>query len=528
MANTITTSGRLIRNTCFNVLILMSNAVVAFLLIRFLLGRLGEARYGVWILIGSVFRYRLILGMGLNSAINRRIPMYLAKDDQESIQKVISTAVLFFSIGAMVLVVLSLVLHVKIGDWFAIEPQFVGAASVLVLIVGLSFAASMPLQVPTAVLSGLQRYDITSAVTFVVLALKTTLLVVLLLHGYGLLTLGFIYGLGEVVARGVQGLFVRRLLPNVSISWRSVDRTLLKEMLFYGMNTFLYATGAIIMGRASETIIGIFLGTAEVAQFYAAAAGALLLSEFVQAFTAAIKPAVSDLDTRDDHLRVRQIAFLTQKYSLLIIIPAGCFFMVMGKEFLTVWVGSKFEDPAIIPSLATVLAILTAGYCILLSQHSNFLVLAGRGEHRVFGLLTALQAILCIFGVIFTIAVLGWGLRGAAWSNFVPMALVAGLILPSYFNRKMSIRAWESIVHVWWPALLGTLPAVVLIVLWKYLSPPDSWLGLLAVICGVGATTLLASWRLSLKSAERRHLLSALRQGRGRPDGPTNGAPLIQ
>jgi O-antigen/teichoic acid export membrane protein len=510
MAKTITTPGRLIRNTFFNVLMLMSNAVVAFLMIRFFLGRLGEARYGIWILIGSIFRYRLILGMGLNSAINRRIPMYLAKDDEQGIQKVISTALLFFSIIALVLVLLTVLLSVKIGDWFAIEPNLVAVASLLTLIVGLSFAASTPLQLTTAVLSGLQRYEIISIVTLVILSVRTALLVVLLLHGYGLLTLGLVYGISEVVARGAQFVFMRRLLPRVSVSWQSVDRTLLKEMLFYGVNTFLYATGALIIYRASETIIGIFLGTAEVAQFSVAAAGVVLLWQFLQAFTAAIKPAVSDLDTRDDQLRVKQIAFLTQKYSLLVIIPAGLFLVVMGREFLTVWVGAKFDDPAVIPSLATVLAVLAAGYCLILAQHSNFLVLAGRGEHKVFGLLTAVEAVLCVSCAIFSVTVLGWGLQGIAWSNFVPMALVAGIILPVYFNRKMDIRGWDTIAHVWRPALFGTFPSVTLISVWKHLSSPDSWLELFAVVAAAGGTTIVFSWFVSMETIERRRILSVL------------------
>ncbi len=520
MAKTITTSKRLIRNTFFNVTMLMTNAVVAFLLIRFFLGRLGEARYGVWVLIGSIFRYRMILGMGLSSAINRRIPMYLARDDEEGIQKVVSTALLFFSIIATVLVALTIVLSLKIGDWFKIEPNLVGVASVLTLIVGVSLAASTPLQLTTAVLSGLQRYEVTSIVTLIVLTGKTLLLVVLLLRGYGLLTLGIVYGLSEIVARGLQYFFMRRLLPRVSLSWRSVDRGLLKEMLFYGMNTFLYATGALIIYRASETIIGIFLGTAQVAQFSVAAAGVLLLSEFLQAFTAAIKPAVSDLDTRDDHVRVRQIAFLTQKYSLLVIIPAGCFLVAMGREFLMVWVADKFEDPAIVNSLAVVLAILAVGYCIMLSQHSNFLVLAGRGEHRIFGILTAVEAVLCVSGAIFAVAVLGWGLRGIAWSNLVPMVLVAGLILPTYVNRKMGISAWDSLRHVWWPALRGALPGAVLIIAWKYVSPPDSWLELLAVIAATGITSAAAGWLLSMEGDERKRVAAVLTRGRPAPVVP--------
>jgi O-antigen/teichoic acid export membrane protein len=512
MAKQATTSKRLVHNTLYNVAMLMANAVIAFLLIRFFLGRLGEARYGVWVLIGSVFRYRMVLGMGLNSAINRRIPMYLAKDDEQGVQSVISTALLFFSIIAVVLVLLSVLLYFKIGDWFAIEPDLVPVARRLVLIVGLGFAASTPLQLTTAVLSGLQRFDIISLVTLVVMTVRTMLLVLLLVRGYGLLTLGYVYGISEIVARAVQYSYARRLLPAISLAWKSVNRVLLKEMLFYGMNTFLYATGALIVYRASETIIGIFLGTTEVAQFSVAAAGVLLLSQFVQAFTAAVKPAVTDLDARDDQVKVRQIAFLTQKYSLLLLVPAAMFLAVMGREFLTVWVGAKF-DPALIGYLATVLAILTAGHGLMLAQHSNFLVLAGRGEHKVFGVLTAVEAVLCIVGAVFSIKVAGWGLAGIAWSNFVPMALVAGVVLPVYFNRKMGISTRDSITHVWWPALLGSVPGVAVVIAWKHLAPPDSWLELFGVILATGAATCVFGWFLSLQDAERRMFLHVVGRG---------------
>ncbi len=514
MAKTVTTPRALVRNTVFNLLMLMSNAVVAFLLVPFFVGQLGKPAYGVWVLIGSVFRYRILLGMGLNSAINRRIPMYLAKDDEDGIRRTVSTALFFFTIVALVLAVLTLILAVKVGDWFEIPPDLIRTTSVLVLVVGLGFAASTPLQLTTAVLSGLQRYDMVSIVTMIVLVVRTALTVVLLFRGFGLVTLGIIYSVSEIVARGLQHILARRLLPVGYVSWRNVDRGLLREMLFYGMNTFLYAMGALIIYRASETIIGIFLGTEEIAIFSTAAAGVLLLSEFLQAFTVAIKPAVSDLDARDDHTRVKLIAFLTQKYSLLVLIPAAAFLIVMGREFLTIWVGRRFQEPGLIPSMAKILSILTVGYFFIMSQHSNFLVLAGRGEHRVFGLMTAVEAVLCVCTAVFTVAVLEWGLTGIAWSNLVPMALVAGVIIPIYFNRKMKIPAKESLTQVWLPAALSTLPSILLIVVWESLMPPSTWLALFAVVAAAGTVTVVSAWFFGMGASERQRLLSVVRRVR--------------
>ena len=492
----------------------MSNAVIGFFLIRFFLGRLGEARYGVWVLIGSIFRYRGILSMGLNSAINRHIPVCLAREDREGVAKVISTSLFFFSALAILGVLISVLLSVKVGDWFAVEPELVRTAGQLVLVTGLCFAASSPLQLTSAVLSGLQRYDISGIITLAILTARTVLVVVLLLRGCGLVTMGLVFGVGEIVTRLVQYAFVRRLLPDVTFSVGSIDLALLKEMLFYGMNTFMYGMGALVIYKASDLIIGIFLGTAEVSQFAVATAGVLLLSQFLQAFTAAIKPAVSDLDARDEQSRVQEIALLTQKYSLLVIIPAGVFLVMLGREFLTVWVGAKFQDPSVVVSLAGVLTILTAGHCLRLTQHSNFLVLVGRGEHKVFGVLTAITALVCVCGSVFAVKFLGWGLTGIAWCNAMPIGLVSGLVLPFYFNRKMHIALRQSLRHVWWPALAGSTPAVVLMTAWKLLLPPDSWLELTAVLVATVATMGLGGWFLSLEGIERQRLLAVVRRRR--------------
>ena len=290
-------------------------------------------------------------------------------------------------------------------------------AGILVLVVGFCAAFAMPLQLSTAILSGIQRYDIINLVMLAILALRTILVVVLLLQGYGLLTAGLIFGLSEIVMRIIHSIFVKRLLPTASLSLGKIDLQLFKEMLAYGINTFMYAMGVIIIYHASILIIGIFLGTAQVSQFAIATAGVFLLSQLLQAFTAAIKPAVSDFDARNDAVAVKEIAFLTQKYSLLLIIPGGCFLIAMGREFLHIWVSDQFKDSTVIDEMAVILTILTVGHCLRLAQHSNFLVLVGRGQHKIFGILTALMALFCVLASILSVKVFNWGLLGIAWSN---------------------------------------------------------------------------------------------------------------
>ena len=504
----VTTPKRLVYNTFFNIVTLVSNAVVGFFLIRFFLGRLGEDRFGVWLLIGgSIFRYAPLLNMGLNSSINWYIPTYLVGKNEQGIQRVISTSFFAFSILAVILAAVSIAIYYNVGSWFAISADLVPAAESLVLVVGFCFALAMPLQLSTATLSGMQRYDIINLALILALLLRTTILVVMLSYGYGLLTMGLAFGLGEITVRILHFYYAKKLLPQMSLSFAHIDFGLLRRMLAYGINTFLYTMGAVVIYHASNIVIGIFIGSAEISQFATAGAGVLLLSQLLYAFTAAIKPAVSDLDAREDLSTVKELAFLTQKYSLLLIIPGGCFLIAMGREFLQIWVGGIFRDPAVINTMGTILSILVVGHCIRLAQHSNFLVLVGRGRHKIFGILTALTALLCITGSVISIKVFDWGLVGIAWSNFLPMVLITGVIIPIYFNWKMQISMKETFRNVWKPALLGSLPVVIMISVWEYLAPPDSWFEIVGVVVAAAILTVLCGWFLSLKDIERKRFI---------------------
>jgi O-antigen/teichoic acid export membrane protein len=506
----ITTSKRLIHNTIFNVVTLVSGAITTFFLIRFFLAQLGESRYGVWVLIGSIFQYRRLLDMGMNSSIDRYIPVNLARRDKDGVQRVISTSLFFFTALAVVLGLMTLLLYDNIGAWFTIADNMVGTAGVLVLIVGSSFVLSMPLQVSSALLCGLQRYDILNLTELLMLLLRTFLVIILLAQGFGLLTMGLVYGASEVLVKAAQFVYARKLLPDASFSIRSIDFKLLKEMLVYGINTCLYRTGGLLILKATDLVIAVYIGTAEVSQFAVAIAGILLLTQLLRAFATAIKPAVSDLDARDEHSRVREISFLMQKYSLLMIIPAGWFLIVMGREFLQIWVGEKFQDPGIVNSLGVVLAVLAVGHCLRLSQYSNFLVLVGKGDHRLFGIVSIVTGLLCISSSVVTVKVFDLGLLGIAWSNCVPMALISGIVLPIYFNKKMKISMRESFVKIWWPAFLGCTPTIIVISIWKYFNSPGSWTSIAAVVVFSMILTCISAWCLSLTSRERERFIKTL------------------
>jgi O-antigen/teichoic acid export membrane protein len=294
------------------------------------------------------------------------------------------------------------------------------------------------------------------------------------------------------------------LLPGAGLCFQGADWQLFKAMVAFGVNSFLYATGALVINKASDIIIGTCLSTGAVTEYAVTMGGLLVMAEIMQSFTAAVKPAASDLDARGDIARLQEVALTTQKYSLLILIPATAFFVLLGREFLLVWMGQHFAG------LSAVLAVLAVGHFARLSQYSNFLVLIGKGEHKIFGVMMMATALICVAMALVSVKVLHAGLMGIAWANSIPLIIVNGVFLSLYFCRRMGIPVHHMLRVVWRPAILGCAPTVGMMVAWKHMMVTTTWLHIGTVVVSSVALTGLGSWFLSLTSLERKRFLAML------------------
>ena len=495
-----------VTNVLWNAAASLFGSVIAFLLVPFLLGRLGDAVYGVWALVGSVFAYAVVFQLGLVSAVNRYIPVRLASGDVPGLRAVVSTCSVFLCGVGVVVLALTLGLHQWLTQIFQIPPALAADARLCVLVVGGGAALTTVTSAASAILSGYQRYDLMAGSRIAVTLARTAVLVFLVLQGFGLVTVALVYGLSELLVNAIYLAFSLRLLPSQPFSLRAVDGALLREMLAYGFNTFNYILGALLLLKVGEVLIGIYRSAEDVAHYAIVTASVLTLTTVIEAFCAAIKPAASDLDASDDHVRLRELTLLSQKYSLFMILPSAAFLLVMGREFLLIW---THKD---IPLLPTILAIVVAGHAFRLSQHSSFFVLVGKGEHRFFGRLMVIMAAGTVGLGWLSLAVLDWGMLGIAWASAIPLVFGCGILLPRHTYKQLGIGWSESLRRVWLPSLAGAAPGVLLLVAWKLTMPPRSWPELLLVVFAVAATTLLAAWKLGLAESERMRFWSLAKQ----------------
>ena len=505
------TSKQLIRNSLYSVIARIVYVGIGFLIIPYLIVNLGIESYGVWILIGSIFRYRDIFSLGLNSAVNRYIPHYLATNEKNQISKVIDTAFIFYICSSLLFIFVTIIIYLNLTSWFVIPHHLQNVSQLLVLITGIGFSLLIPLNLNSAIISSFQRFDILNIGILLHVTIRAILIIVLLFNNYNLIAIGLTFVITEIGLKIAYLIYSRKLLTEISFfPFKNIDIALLKNMLSYGINTFLFTISIVVIYRSSEMLLGIYKSVEDIANYSVLIVLILVLHQLLQAFLSIIKPAISYLNANDNKERIEGIAFLTQKYSLLFLIPSSAFFLLFGGEFLTVWLGEDFAQ------LNQILTVLIIGNFLFLTQLSNYFVLVGKGEHRIYGIVAISTAICSILLIIISLGYFNWGLLSVAISTSIPMVLISGIFLQIYFNKKMNIRINKTIKSAWFPAIRGTVPAILILLALKYFFLPTNWIHIALIIIFIALITLIGTISLSTDHEERKVLSKFIKSAVGR------------
>ena len=219
------------------------NVVVGFFISPFIVHHLGDAAFGVWLLIFSVTGYYGLFDLGIRSSIIRYVSKYTATDDREKLTQFVNTALFSYASIGVVSMLLTTVLSSSVEHLFKIPPAMHPQARLLLLMVGASVSLSFPLGIFGGMLEGLQRFYILNWTSIGANLSRAALIVYFLNRGYGLLTVALITVTMPVLSSILRGIIIFRLCP-VPIGLKHVDRASFRYMANYGSTTFIVMIAA--------------------------------------------------------------------------------------------------------------------------------------------------------------------------------------------------------------------------------------------------------------------------------------------
>jgi len=432
------------------------NVAVGVFLSPFILHRLGDAAFGVWVLIFSVTGYYGLFDLGIRSSIIRYVSKYTATNDREKLTSFVNTALLSYASVGMVSMVLTALLSSSVERVFKIPPEMHSQARLLLLMVGASVSLGFPMGVFGGMLEGLSRFYILNWTSIGSSLARAALIVYFLNRGYGLLTVALITVVLPVISSILRGIIVFRLCP-VPLGLKYVDRASFRHMANYGSTTFLVMIAARLRFRTDALVLGTMMSTVAVTYFNIGSRIVDYAQEFVSSLAQVFVPMASQSEATGNLDRLRKIYIAGNRACAFLIFPIAATLIVLGKHVIRVWMGARY-----IPHSYPVLVVLIVPYTLMLSQAASGRVLFGLSKHQTLASITVIEG---VANLVLSIALVRpLGIIGSALGTAIPLSFTFLVFMPRHLKKQIGVPVWVFLRQAYTLPVLLTLPLVA--VLW--------------------------------------------------------------
>ena len=403
--------------------------VVTLFLTPIVLSELGLEAYGLWLLLQGFVGYYGLVDMGLRAGITQSITRRLAAEDRSGVRRHITAAQPVLMKLSAAVIAIALIASFCLPAMVDCSPELRAAFPVVVIIQGIGVAIRLPLTPYSAVLVGLQRYDLANAIAVCVRIIYALAAYFVMLAGGGIIALSvtlvctnLLDNLCRLVLAFRKVPELRRSVPNdlTKCDWKN-ERS---ELFQVGGWNLMIQVGRRLIYYSDALVIGTLFSAAAIVPYGLASSLVEYCNSLVKVSTRVLYPTMANLHVKGDNEQQQNLYLFSTRICLLVSIA----FLIAGfshiRSFLRLWL---YDSPDIefICQDAPMLFLLvgTAFAFVSLRRPGTQLLLAASKLKE----LATVQFCEAMINLILSI-VLGWwlGVAGVALGTLIP-ALLLGL-----------------------------------------------------------------------------------------------------
>ena len=473
----------------------------AMLLLPFIVNSLGVDSYGEYVFLAAIFGYSGLLEFGLRAAILRYTGNLGGRGEWGALNRILGTVFSYYVVAAVAVIGLGMMIYFAPPKW--ILP--VGASSSFPFYAGFAaiVSASTFFRIGwSSVLRANERYDLLNLIDIGGFLLRATLIVVLLLRGYGLIAvlIGDLFdNLFNVLG---SRLAVRRVAPQIRLDFHRLAGAELREVVGYSGWAFVNSLAFQLRFRGPSVIIGASLNTSAAGFFGVAARLQSYVFQLGTAMNSPFRARATVQAGGDDEDAVRATLYRGTKFLTLLACTLCSLLFIYARPLLVNWMGPEFHQSA------AVLRILLFGLGCEISALMLGGALYATGHLRALALTNLVEA-------SFIIGLSYWlshthGLVGAAVGVSIPIVLNKLFVQPTVLLKILVVplRDWlgKALVRPVLALAIGSGPVWLM----QEFAPPQSLLLVLLHLVVGGIFQLGLAWFIVLDAEERSQVLQAI------------------
>ncbi len=442
---------------------------VGFFFAPFILHRLGDIAYGVWVLAISVMAYLGLLDLGMQSSVLRFVSKGHTKGDHRGASDAISAALwVRLQISALILI-LSGGLAAAFPSFFNIPVQLASDASKAILLIGLTTAITMSTGVVGGVLSALNRYDLQNYVALMQTAVRVIGVVAVLETGHGIVAIALCELAATLPGSLLLILIARRLYPELQIRLKKPKKETLRALWSYSSYAFLTTIAVQLVYQTDNLVVGAFVSASAVTYYAIANSLCRYGSQVVSSIAGTFVPAASTYEAAGDTAGLLRLYKNGTRATILVSLPLLITFIARGHTFIGLWMGPQYAQ-----SSGNVLILLSIPLFFAYANRTVSAIAYGVEKHKT----TAIWAIgEGIANLALSVTLVHWyGIYGVAIGTMIPSLIVQLVFCPRYVSKLVGLSSFEVVWSIWGPLFFASVPFAIASYAIGILWPPHSLL----------------------------------------------------
>jgi len=444
----------MIKNVIANWAEIFFTTISVFVLYPFLVNEMGESQYGIWLLIASITGYFSLIQLGIPISLVRHLSKYYAEKDYLKVNGVVnSSVILFFSLSVLV-VIAGFIIMLVTDLIFKIPDEYIQTARIVIMIVTLNVALNFIFEVFEGILNAFQNFTVLSGVKVALLFIRVGLTFLIVTFTNGLYALALILLSVSLLQWSILFVYVRRKYNFIKFDIKLFDKVILKQIFGYSVFALLIQVAARISFQTAPIIIGALISTSAIVYYTIGSNFLLYLTEFIRGIARVLMPKSSDLDGKQESAALKHIYLNYSKLTYFIVMLACMIFILLGKDFISIWMGDSFRT-----SSGNILIILSISYLFYLVQRGvGHPILMGTSNIKF---LTYVMVGTAILNFILSV-VLGkyYDIYGVAWGTAIPN-LINTVIMIFYTTNLLKINTYEYIFKT---ILIPTVSVIFIVI----------------------------------------------------------------
>ncbi len=474
--------------------LIIVNALYGVVFSPFILNSIGDSSYGVYKTVASLSSALMVLDLGIGGTVMRYIAKFRTDGEEDKINSFVSMAMCE---GFGLVLIISAIFAVLVGNMESIygnsfSPSEMELATKLLIILSINVVFQIIGNILNGIVTGFNNFIVGNGLKLGRVICRMVLVLALLSNYRSAVALAYINLFISITAALIElfiVLFVYHIRPN--LGFHSWDKYIFRESSVYTLLLFLTSVVAQVNNNLDNILIGAIKGASFVTVY---SFGLLIFSMFEQLSTAisqVMLPTVTKALKKPDGMNsVQNIIVSTGRVQFALLGAATVGFAILGKQFVSLWLGQGFEDVYVIVMILMIPSTLElcVNVCLSVLRAKNKLVF----RTCVILATTVLNFIVTFFGVTY------FNYIAAAVGTAISFIVGSVIVMNIYYYKEFGfpmLRIYGKIFNRIWLCLM--VSGIAVLISSRFLT--EGWFAfaanVLIFVIIYGATMLLFGFK---------------------------------